>query len=256
MSVNVPANCRAGPSAGTDWKVTSVFFQLSPDINNLELTLWNDIVPTNRRDLKKILRLSDAYTCQETRPSLVQVMAYSIPSNYLNQLLIDPWGTHFHEIWGPFCLSLNTVRPGQNDRHFPYDHLKCIFLNENIWISIKISLKFVPKGPINNNLALVQIMAWHRSGDKPLSEPMMVSLLTHICVTRPQWVNVLTAHQILDWRYSASQRAYVNLGGGHVPSRSNLSVSWLAHLISNFQIPRDIVVSYQSFWMTSFGPKI
>ena len=31
-------------------------------------------------------------------------------------------------------------------------------------------------------------MAWHRSGDKPLSEPMMVSLPTHICVTRPQWV--------------------------------------------------------------------
>ena len=41
---------------------------------------------------------------------------------------------------------------------------------------------------INNNPALVQIMAWRRPGDKPLSEPMMVSLLTHICVTRPQWV--------------------------------------------------------------------
>ena len=38
-------------------------------------------------------------------------------------------------------------------------------------------------------------MAWRRSGDKPLSEPMMVSSLTHICVTRPQWVNVeFTAH--------------------------------------------------------------
>ena len=35
----------------------------------------------------------------------------------------------------------------------------------------------------------VQIMAWRRPGDKPLSEPMMVSLTTHICVTRPQWVN-------------------------------------------------------------------
>ena len=31
-------------------------------------------------------------------------------------------------------------------------------------------------------------MAWRRSGDKPLSEPMMVNLLTNICVTRPQWV--------------------------------------------------------------------
>ena len=65
---------------------------------------------------------------------------------------------------------------------------KCIFLNENVWITIIISLKFVPKGSINNNPALFQIMAWRRPGDKPLSEPMMVSLLTHICVTLPQWV--------------------------------------------------------------------
>ena len=50
---------------------------------------------------------------------------------------------------------------------------QCIFLNENLWISIKISLKFVPKGLINTIPALFQIMAWHRSGDKPLSEPMV-----------------------------------------------------------------------------------
>ena len=83
--------------------------------------------------------------------------------------------------------GINTLRPRQNGRHFPDDIFRCIFLNENVQISIKISLKFVPKGPINNIPALVQIMAWHRPGDKPLSEPMMVSLLTHICVTRPQW---------------------------------------------------------------------
>ena len=92
----------------------------------------------------------------------------------------------------PFCLALNvlfnTLRPRGNEQHFPNVILKHIFFNENVWISMKISLKFVPKGPINNIPALVQIMAWHRSGDKPLSEPMMVSLPTHICVTRPQWV--------------------------------------------------------------------
>ena len=54
----------------------------------------------------------------------------------------------------------------------------------------KISLTFVPKGPINNIPALVQIMAWRRSGDKPLSEPVVVSLLADICVTKPQWVKV------------------------------------------------------------------
>ena len=77
-----------------------------------------------------------------------------------------------------------------NGRHFADDIFKRIFLNENVRISIKISLKFVPEGPINNIPALVQIMAWRRSGYKPLSEPMMVSLPTHTCVTRPQWVKV------------------------------------------------------------------
>ena len=79
------------------------------------------------------------------------------------------------------------LRPRQHGRHFADDTFKHIFLNENVIISIKISLKFVPKGPINNIPALVQIMAWRRPGDKPLSEAMMVSLLTHICVTRPQY---------------------------------------------------------------------
>ena len=84
---------------------------------------------------------------------------------------------------------LNTLRPRQNGRHFADDILKRIFFNENVWIAINISLKFVPKGPIYKIPALVQVMAWHRPGDKPLSEPMLISLPTHICVTRPQWVN-------------------------------------------------------------------
>ena len=83
-------------------------------------------------------------------------------------------------------MAVNTLRPRQNGRRFADDTFIRIFLNEDARISIKISLKFVPKGPINNIPALVQIMAWRRSGDKPLSEPMMVSLLTHICVARPQ----------------------------------------------------------------------
>ena len=58
-----------------------------------------------------------------------------------------------------------------------------------MWISLKIPLKFVRKGPINNIPVLVQIMAWRRPGDKPLSEPMLVFVPMHICVTRPQWVN-------------------------------------------------------------------
>ena len=87
------------------------------------------------------------------------------------------------------AFMFNTLRLRQNGHHFPDDIFKYIFLNENVWISIKISLKVVPNGPINNNIpALVQIMDWRPPCDKPLSEPMMVSLLTYICVTRPQWV--------------------------------------------------------------------
>ena len=51
--------------------------------------------------------------------------------------------------------GINTLRPSHNGRHFPDDIFKCIFLNENIQISIKIWLKFVPSGPINNIPALV-----------------------------------------------------------------------------------------------------
>ena len=87
--------------------------------------------------------------------------------------------------------QFNTMRPRQNARHFADDTFNRIFVKEIVRISIKFSLKFVPKGPINNITALFQIIAWRRPGDKPLSEPVMVSLLTHICVTRPQWVKTL-----------------------------------------------------------------
>ena len=79
--------------------------------------------------------------------------------------------------------SLNTLRPRQNGRHFADDIFKCVFLNENIWTPLKISLKIAPKDPINNIPALVEIMAWRRSGDKPLSQQMMVSLPTHISIS-------------------------------------------------------------------------
>ena len=93
-------------------------------------------------------------------------------------------------VWNEIISKgINTLRPGQNGRHFPGDIFKGIFLKENLWISIKISLKFVFNSQINNIPALVQVMAWRRRGDKPLSEPIMINLLTYICFTRPQWFN-------------------------------------------------------------------
>ena len=68
----------------------------------------------------------------------------------------------------PVSRILNTLRLRQNGRHFPDDIFKWIFLYENLWISIKNSLKFVSSS-INNIPVLVQIMDWGRPGDKPLS---------------------------------------------------------------------------------------
>ena len=116
---------------------------------------------------------------------------------------VIPSGHQWLRLWcGMNQCWINTLRPRRNGRHFPDDILKCILLNENVWLSNKISLKFVPKGPINNIPALVQIMAWCRPGDKPLSEPMLARLLMHICITRPQWVNVIwNPRNKLQWKF-------------------------------------------------------
>ena len=65
-------------------------------------------------------------------------------------------------------LSFNTLRPRQNGRHFPVNIFKCTFVNENMWILIKMLLKYVPKIPIINGPAVFQIMAWHRPTYKML----------------------------------------------------------------------------------------
>ena len=61
------------------------------------------------------------------------------------------------------------------------DICKCIFLNEKCCILIPTSLKFVPKGSINNKSSLAQAMAWRRTGDKPLSESMLTQF-TDACM--------------------------------------------------------------------------
>ena len=150
---------------------------------------------------------SDAMWRQRSGSTLAHVMACCLtaPSHYLKQywpiiishvLWHSPQGnftrnaqdiyiiirhalTSFEKCYfyiTPAFLSANAFvyisRPRRNCRHFE-DISKCIYLNENESISLKISLKFLPNVWINNIQALVQT----------------VSLLTHICVTRPQWLN-------------------------------------------------------------------
>ena len=107
--------------------------------------------------------------------------------------LAKMYPTHICQYLGLTVNGLiNTLRPRQNGCHFADDIFNRIFLNETVWFPIKISLKFVPNCLIDNIPALVQIISWRRPGDKPLSEPMLVSLLMHICVAQPQWVKIWT----------------------------------------------------------------
>ena len=59
--------------------------------------------------------------------------------------------------------------PGQNGRHFAHNIFKYLFMST----LIRISLRFVPKGSIDNKSTLVQVMAWRQRGDKPLPEPVL-----------------------------------------------------------------------------------
>ena len=115
-------------------------------------------------------------------------------------------------------IIINTLRPRQIGRHFADDTFKRIFLNENVRISIKISLKYVPKGPINNNPALIQIMAWCRSGDKPLSEQWCLVY----CVTRPQWVKKGINAELKLFTYSIR----VHSVPGKSPNKLNVIMAW------------------------------
>ena len=66
------------------------------------------------------------------------------------------------------AVSVNTLRSRQNGCQFADDIFKCIFSNANVRITIQISLKYVPKAPIDNKPALVQIKAWHLIRDKAM----------------------------------------------------------------------------------------
>ena len=64
-------------------------------------------------------------------------------------------------------LRNTTFSPRQNGGHFKDDILKLNFFYEDCWIVVHISLKYMPRGQMNSNPELVQIMAQCRTGDKP-----------------------------------------------------------------------------------------
>ena len=67
--------------------------------------------------------------------------------------------------WGIISLDMHL-------NHLPLNKMAAIS-QTTFSSAFKVSLKFIPNGPIDNKSALVQVMAWRRTGDKPLPEPML-----------------------------------------------------------------------------------
>ena len=89
-----------------------------------------------------------------------------------------------------WILLLNTFRLTQNGCHFADNIFKWTLLNVNALFWFKFQWNSFAKGLDGNKRSLVQIMAWRRAGNNPLSEPVM-ALFTDAYVTRPWWVNTL-----------------------------------------------------------------
>ena len=101
-------------------------------------------------------------------------------------------------LYRPQCVNpqvascFNSLRPEQNGWHVADNILKCNFLNEKCYMLIQISLKFDPKGLIDNKPGLGQMMASCQTDDKPLPEPRLTQ--TNIwCYMVPLGRNELNA---------------------------------------------------------------
>ena len=109
------------------------------------------------------------------------------------------WKNVVHHRWPSYSMPLggNTLLPRQTGSHFT-DIFEFIFFFENCCIFIQISLKFVSKSQIRNQPALVQIMAGCQKVTSHYLNQYWPSLLMHICVTQPCWVNTLKPDKMVD----------------------------------------------------------
>ena len=148
-----------------------------------KLCLWNDIqlyfpnsktltylTKTLTQNTKNEEKKEMSHGCWSKGPCYVSSSLWWDLRNLASSCQAQIMLSLIYNAWIPL---LNTWKLRQNGRHSADDIFKCIFLNENCCILIEISLKFVLKGPIENKPSLVQIMACRRTGDKPLSGPMM-----------------------------------------------------------------------------------
>ena len=121
----------------------------------------------------------DASGCFFTNVTSTAVAEISIRGDFFSKAIINSLSltcfsfiSFYSELTSLYISTTYTYQVWIYDMKITDDIFKSIF-NEGVWISITISLKFVPKGPIDYKSALVQVMAWHRTGEKPLPESML-----------------------------------------------------------------------------------
>ena len=108
------------------------------------------------------------FTSQEGDRWLLQMILVHITntraSQHIKLLFSDGIFTHL-SLGLSSGIPVDRIIWTQNGHHFADNVFKCIFMNEKFCILNRLSLKFVPKGLIDNIPAFVQIMAWCRSGE-------------------------------------------------------------------------------------------
>ena len=87
---------------------------------------------------------------------------------------------------------------------FADDIFNCIYAMKMKKVPIQVSLKYVPRSPIDNEAALIQVMARRRIGDKPLSEPMLTQF-SDACMRQKLEMKKQDTWRFYDWSlvYSA-----------------------------------------------------
>ena len=139
--------------------------------NRRQYIIWtNDGVPWSRVNNRKCLK-----------SFVIPFSTESVSSHHRTcscQLYIVCWWSNSIPLYlrSQYIIwMIETLRHLQNCRHF-IDDIQYIFLKGDVFILMRISLRFVPRSLMPNNVALVQVMPWHRTGHKPLPEPMMTQL--------------------------------------------------------------------------------
>ena len=122
------------------------------------------------RGSKKTSKLRITGLCAGNSPGPVNSQHKELVMQKMFYLMTSSWFSESLHALLQWChrrvkASEDSLRPRQNGQHFSNDIFNCIFLNENVWMKW---LKFVPKGPIDNNTALFKIIAWHRDRRKAI----------------------------------------------------------------------------------------